>query len=473
MPMDEERDYFREEETSETVNRFKRSLVSGRKKYFDVSEFERIVEQLMDEGDLNASEIAARQGIQIHPNAVPLQLKYAQILLSKGKYSQAHQYLDFAERVENANPDVHLTRGSAWLIMGNEEEAKESFRKAVKYADGDKDDILYHIGSAYIQTGEIPTGISYFELAVEENPQNEMALYDLAFFCDQLGDYKKSIGYYNQFIDNDTYNYTAWFNLGIVYNKADKHEKAIDAYEYALAINENFHMALFNIGNALANAGKFEEAIEKYLEFLEFEPENDDAYCYMGECYLNLEDNIKSEYHYRRAIELNEENDTAWFGIGLLMWIEQKYESSIDYIIKALEIDESNSEFWLTLGKVYNDNNNRDEAMNAFKQGVRKDAANTEIWLTWAEALKKYNENQNAIRIIKHAIKNNDDSMLKYRLVAFLLENKKRKEAHEWLKIAMEQDFGNINYLFDIYPKSLKSKRLKKVVDDFRRSEKE
>ena len=99
--MNEERDNFREEDISEALKRFKSSLVSGRLKYFDVSEFEGIVEQLMEEGDLQSSEIAAKQGIQIHPNAVALHLKYAQILLSKGKYDKAQKYLDFAERVEN------------------------------------------------------------------------------------------------------------------------------------------------------------------------------------------------------------------------------------------------------------------------------------------------------------------------------------------------------------------------------------
>jgi tetratricopeptide (TPR) repeat protein len=470
--MNEERDNFSDEDIIGAVNKFKSSLVSGRKKYFDVSEFEGIVEQLMDEGDIQASEIAAKQGIQIHPNAIPLQLKYAQILISKGKYDQAHKYLNFAEKVETANPDVHLLKGSAWLIMGNEVDAKISFAKALKHADGEEDDILYHIGSAFVQVGDIQKAIQYFEKAIIYNPKNDMVLYDLAFFCDQTGKYKKSIKYYNLFIDNDPYNYTAWFNMGIVFNKANKHKKAIEAYEYALAINEGFHMALFNIGNALANSSKFEKAIDKYREYLEVDPKNDDAYCYIGECYLNLEDNKNSEDNYLKALEINDDNDTAWFGIGLIMWIEQNYEKSINHIKKAIKIDDKNSEYWLTLGKVNTDYKNRNEALKAFKEGARIDSENTEIWLTWAEALKNYDELENAIRIIKLSIKNNDDSMLKYRLVAFLLEAKKAKEAHEWLRTAMKQDFENINYLFDIYPKSLKSKRLKKVVDDFREAEK-
>ena len=90
--MMEERDNYWDDDTLEVVNRFKRSLISGNHKYFDVSEFEAIVEQLLDEGDLHGSEIAAEQGIKIHPNAVPLQLKYAQILINKGHYEKSLKY---------------------------------------------------------------------------------------------------------------------------------------------------------------------------------------------------------------------------------------------------------------------------------------------------------------------------------------------------------------------------------------------
>lgn len=470
--MNEEKDNYWDDDMTEAVQRFKRSLLSGSKKYFDVSEFEGIVDQLLEEGDLSSSEIAIEQGIQIHPNAVPLQLKYAQILISQGKYNQAHQYLEFVERVESKNPDVYLLKGSAWLIMGNETEARKAFRKAIKFADGDVDEILYHIASAHIQIGEIPKAIVYLQQAMKHNPKNDLVLYDLAFFLDQSGEYEESIRHYNLFLDNDPYNYTAWFNLGVVFNKAEMHLEAIDAYEFTLAINENFHTALFNIGNALANASRFDDAIEKYKEFLQAEPDNDDAYCYIGECYLNMEDNLKSEYYYQKAIEMNPENDTAWFGVGLLMWIDGKYDDSIAFIRKSIKLDRQNSEYWLTLGKVYADAKKKEEAIKAFKQGIKADAENTEIWLTWAELHKKDGESEEAIRIIKRAIDKNDDSMLKYRLVAFLLEDRNQKEAFTWLKIAMHEDFGNLNYLFDIYPKSLKSKRLKKVVDEFRKGEK-
>lgn len=468
--MKEDKNNYNDDDILGAVNRFKNSLISGRSKYFDVSEFEGIVEQLLEEGDLQNSEIAAEQGIKIHPNAVPLHLKYAQVLINKGNYEKSLNYLRLAEKVDGNNPDVHLLKGSANMVMGFEPDALRSFKKAIKYAGSDIDEVLYQIGTSYIQIGEIAKAVYYFEKAVVANKKNDLALYDLGFFMDQLGKFKKSIKYYNKYLDIDPYSYAVWFNLGTVYSKLDKHDKAIEAYEFALAINDQFHIALFNIGNALANAERFKEAIRKYKEFLEVEPENDDTHCYIGECYLNLEDHAESELFYRKALQINKENETAWFGIGLLFWVNQNFEESITYVKKALKLDNKNSEYWLTLAKINGDINKREEAIKAFKKAARLDWENTEIWLAWVELYLKQGEPSNAIRILNRGLKSNTDVILKYRMVALLLEVKKEKEAFQMLNNAMEQEFEQINYLFDIYPKSLKNRKLKKVVDNFKKN---
>ncbi len=467
--MREERDNYWDDDIIGAVDRFKRSLISGRSTYFDVSEFEGIVEQLLEEGDLQGSEIAAKQGIQIHPNAVPLQLKYAQVLINKGHYKKSLKYLSLAEKIDSQNPDIHLLKGSARLIMGYEHDALFSFRKAIKFAGSELDEILYHISSSYVQIGELKKAIYYLEKAVDINPQNELAFYDLGFFHDQENRLDKSIYYYNKYLDLDPYNHYVWFNLGTVYNKTENHTKAIEAYEYAYALNEDFNIALFNIGNALANAEKYDDAIAKYFEFLEKEPDNDDAYCYLGECFLNLEDYIQSEYYYRKALQVNKKNDTGWFGIGLIMWIEKQFEESIEYINKAVKLDSLNSEYWLTLGKVNRDYNHKAGALSALKKAARIEPENTEIWITWAEVYLKFGENDNAARILKRGIEKTDDAIIKYRLVAVLLQNKKIKEAFEMLRKALRQNNELISYLYDIYPKSIKNKRLAKIVADFKK----
>ncbi len=463
-----ERDYFEGDSTYEALSRFKRSLISGRKSYFDVSEFEDIVDYLLDEGDLNSSEIAARQGMQIHPGAVPLQLKYAQVLLSKGKFQNAIKYLRLAEHVEPDNPDIHLMKGSAFLMTGIEFEAEKSFRKALRYSSNDKDEILYNIGLSYVQADDIKTGIEYFEKSLQFNPKNEMVLYDLGFFCDQEGDFQKSVDYYNRYLDIDPFNFSIWFNMGITYNKTGEYEKAIEAYEFALAVNQDFVQALFNIGNAYANTGKYAEAISRYSEYLEFEPENDDAWCYIGECYLNLDDFSQAEYYYKKAVGLNSKNESAWFGIGMIKWFNKKLAESIKLIKKALEVDDTNPEYWLTLAKVYNDYNKSRKAREALNKATEFDGDEVEICLLSVDMLLKSGDLNRAFVELESKISENDDAILKYRLVSLLLENKQEEKAFKILKEAMEQEFVHLNFLFDIYPKALKNKRLKKLVDEFR-----
>jgi len=467
--MMEERDNnYWDDDNVEAVNRFKRSLISGRTKYFDVSEFEGIVEQLLEEGDLLGSEIAAEQGIKIHPNAVPLQLKYAQILINKGLYEKSLRYLKTAEKVDSKNPDVHLMKGSAQMIIGKESDALISFRKAVKYAGSEIDDILYQIGSTYVQIGNIPKAIYYFEKTIRANPYNDLALYDLGFFYDQENNLIKSIEYYNKYLDIDPFNQYVWFNLGTVYNKSEAHDRAIEAYEFAYALDSEFHMALFNIGNALANAENYSEAIEKYKEFLAIEPANDEAYCYIGECFLNLEDYVQSHEFYIRAIELNKDNDTAWFGIGLILWIEQNFEASLKFIKKAIKIDGENSEYWLTLGKINKDFNDKKNAVSALKKAARIEVENIEIWLTWTDLYLKFEEPVNAVRILKKGIEKNPDVMLKYRMAVLLFEQKRKEEAFQQLALALMQDSGQVEFMFELNPKLRKNSRIIKMMAEFK-----
>jgi hypothetical protein len=80
----------------------------------------------------------------------------------------------------------------------------------------------------------------------------------------------------------------------------------------------------------------------------------------------------------------------------------------------------------------------------------------------------KFGKLQKSIKIMRKAIKENDDVLLKYRIAGLLFENRQDKEAFEMLLFAMKQDFVQINYFFDIYPKAFKNRRINKLIDDFR-----
>jgi tetratricopeptide (TPR) repeat protein len=454
--------------TRENVNRFRASLMLGRKRYFDVSEFEGIVDHLLEEGDLKTSELAVLQGMQIHPGAILLQMKYAQVLLNKGKFREALECILSIEKIEERNPDVFLIKGTALLMLEKEGKAARAFEKGIQLAGTEVDEVYFHIATSYVFAGKIDKAIEFFEKAVDANPENDYALGELGFFCEQLGDYEKSEKYYNKCIDLDPYNFYTWFNLGITLNLAEKYEKAISAYEYALLLNDKFHQALFNMSNSYANLGQYQKAISKYKEYLVFKPNNDDACSYIGECYLNLEEYSKAEKWYLKATKIEEFNDGAWFGLALLKWIDADFEAAILLVQKALKIDNTVCEYWLTLAKVYNEIFKYREAVKCIKKAAKLESENPEVWLTWVEIELRNGNVVEAFKTMASGLRKCGDVLLKYRMAGMLIDTKQTIEAKLILIIALEQDYNSHGYLFDCCPAAKKQKGIMKIIHGFK-----
>ncbi|MFM9469874.1 hypothetical protein ACKI1K_45080, partial [Streptomyces scabiei] len=69
------------------------------------------------------------------------------------------------------------------------------------------------------------------KMILEEDPNNDEALYKICFWADFTGRYEESIKLHQKIIDEYPYNEIAWFNLGAAFQGLKLYEKALDAYE--------------------------------------------------------------------------------------------------------------------------------------------------------------------------------------------------------------------------------------------------
>jgi tetratricopeptide (TPR) repeat protein len=465
---EDSRDYFEGEEISEALQRFRKMMNTDKANYFDVFEIEGIVDYFLDEGKISMAKIAIEKGLKIHPSAIALQIKKAQLLLADGKVEESLKMIRVAEQVEESNSDVYMIKGSALVMLGTIESAISAFEKSIFYNYDEEDELLFNIGITLGQAGEISKAISYLERAYRSNPANEQVLYELAYYCDKDFQDEKSIEFYNKYLDIDPFNSSVWYNLGITFNRIGKYEKAIEAYDFSIVLNDEFGQALFNKANALSNSNKHEEAVETYLEYLEGDKENDDAFCYLGECYLNLDRYNEALVNYRKAIRLNKNNASAWYGSGLVMWIENKLKESQLLIKKAIKLDEENPDFWLMYGKVNQELNDFKLAEAAFETTTTLDPYNAEGWISYAEMQYERGMLKKSIQILKKAnkiIENDPD--INYRLTAFLLENNEERSATDYFKIALKADFSSYGDLFDYYPKARQNESIKRLIKEY------
>jgi tetratricopeptide (TPR) repeat protein len=450
------------------VKRYKKMLSEEHMGFFDVSDFEHIVDHYIDKSQLTNALQACEIAISQHPHSLVVKIKKAQVLIGQLKTDKALHLLKILAEVESTNPEVLLMLGDCYSMQGEDEKAYAFYLKAEKFSFEDKDELLYNIGAGYVRNADYPRAIHFLEKAYAENPENDSVLYDLAFCYDKSGNDNKSILFYNEYLDLYPYSESAWYNLGIIYTRLEQFEKAIDAYDFALAIDENYSSALFNKANALSTAERYTEALNCYLEYLRFDKNSSDAHVYIAECYFQLEEYSKSYSHYKQAIQLDPKNADGWYGAGIVLMVEDNLAESIVFLKKAIKLDDSCADFWNAFGKVNAALDNYEEAQLSFRKSVEIEDTNADFWIAFAEFYCQYDQLGMAIETLFQAEMSNPESArLFYRLSGYLTETGNVKLAETYLTLALGLNYSMHEEFFFDFPKFQSKRWIKKLIGKF------
>ena len=462
------RENFESKEFAGVVKRYKKMLSDEQMGFFDVSDFEHIVDHYIDKNQLTNALQACEIAVSQHPHSLVVKIKKAQVLLGQLKTDKALDLLEMLAEIESTNPEVLLMLGNCYSMQGDDDKAYDFYRRADQYAFDDRDELLYNIAAGYVQNGDYSRAIFFLEKAYHENPKNDSVLYDIAFSYDKLGDDLKSIQFYNKYLDIDPFAESAWYNLGIIYTRREQYEKAIEAYDFALAIDENYASALFNKANTLSTTEKYSEALDCYLEYLKFDKNSSDAHVYIAECYFQMEEYSKSFNYYKQAIKLDSKNADGWYGAGIVLMVEENLAESLVFFKKAIKLDDSCADFWNAFGKVNAALDHYEEASIAFRKSVDIEPTNCDFWIAFADLYYHYNQLGMAIQIIfeaENAVVEN--AQMLYKLSGYLTENGDVQLAKSYFKKALGLNFAIHEDFFLDFPDLQSKKWIKKLVDQF------
>ncbi|GET31697.1 hypothetical protein PbJCM13498_05600 [Prolixibacter bellariivorans] len=463
------KDDYESNEIALLIERYQKMQHEERVEFFDVAEFEYIIDHYTDRGHHSQAVKAVESGVMQHPQAISLKVRQARILLTQGKVEEAKEMLEMVAGIESSNPEILLMLGTCYNFLGDSPKATYYFEEAERFSYEEKDEVLYSIGVAFIQNSEYSRAIPFFEKAHQENPENENVIYDLAFSYDKVGESYKCIQFYNKYLDLDPFSEFVWYNLGIAYNRVNDFDRAVEAYDFALALDDNYASALFNKANSLANAEKLDEAIATYEEYLKIDGDSDETYCYIAECYFHQRKFKESFDYYKKALQLNAYNADAWYGASVVLLVEDKVPESLVFLKKAIKLEEDNADFWLTFGKVNSTLNYYEEAEQAFQKALELDVDNSDNWLSFADFYYEYEQLGMSIDTLMKAKKQGVVSAtLNYRLTAYLLENGDEHLAMHYLEQALSEDFSQYHDLFDFCPKALESDHVNRLIDKYK-----
>jgi tetratricopeptide (TPR) repeat protein len=442
--------YFSEDDNlPEIVKRYEAMVKTNRIAYFDVCDYEKMVDhyilQNQSEEAINMLRIARKQ----HPNSSELTIKKAELELFSGHYNDALVDLTSVEALEKNNPDFYFVKGKTLMATGETDEALSMFEQVLARSDDQQLDMLFEVVAILEEYDKFELACKYLMRGLEIDPSNTQIYGELGFVEEKLNKTDEAIVAYEKMLDGDPFLPFGWSNLGTLYAKLGKNDLAIEAFDYAIALEPDASLSYFSKANALANNGRFEEALTVFFEYAEMEEDVATAMCCIGECYEKLADFKNAGIYYQKSLDSDPDNPDALYGLAVVELEFDNVSKSYELATRAIEIDPNIPEYWFGLGKLNMRLEKVAEAKAAFETALALDPLDFESWLLLSE-IAGDESLQDGVDVIKEGLKSNADvAALHYRLAAYYYMQENRVESLGEFEKGLVIDSGTAEEFFE------------------------
>jgi len=379
--MKENPSQYEHEDLKELLKQYQNLRAGYNHSFLDEESFEKIIDHFDDIEELSQALEAAELGIEQYPYSSILLIKKADLMIATRRYSEALNILEKAELLDGSDINLYILKTDAYLALDQQEKAVIILQNALKHFDGqERIELLFELADVYDDYEEFDKIFDCLKLILEQDPNNEEALYKICFWTDFTGRNEESIKLHQKIIDDYPYSELAWFNLAASFQGLKLYEKAIDAYKYAIAIDEKFDYAYRNMGDAYIRLRKFKEAIEALERVIELSRPEDVIYEAIAHCYDKLSNYSQARIYYRKASHLNSEDSKLYYKMACTYLNEGNYASAVKYLETAMRIHSSQPEYNLAMGECKMQLGEFRDAIQYFSNVVRVRPKNISSW---------------------------------------------------------------------------------------------
>ncbi|MEN8121400.1 MAG: tetratricopeptide repeat protein [Bacteroidota bacterium] len=463
--MEENLDSF-DEEVKASLLRYEDMLKSKSNYYFDVFEFEHIIDFYLDKNDLKNANQVLKYALNQHPNSTSLLLKQAQAHINKGFPVKSLKLLRKLEKIESSNYSIFYMQGAVYCSLGDVNKAIKVFKKALAVSFDAKEELLFNIGMTFKQISRYDLSNNYFLELYELDNVNKTVIYELAHNYEKLDQDDISVSYYKEYINIDPFSLLAWYSLGLVYNKLEEYDLAVEAFEYVIAIDPGHISAYFQKAVNMYYNEKVSESIDAFIELLELDKDNISAIFHIGEAYAKLKNTEKASEYFDKAIELDEQYADAWYGKAYLLYENKKYIDALHSIKNAIKYDDEDPDFWYLSALICRELGFIDESEKSFKKTIKLDDSDPKIWIEYSKLNFGQSKIFKTINILSEANELFEDNAdINYRLAANLAKIDNINSAIFHLKLALNKEVDKLGVFRSIF--MIKNEKIEEIIDQF------
>lgn len=471
--MSEEMEWQPEHELTALIKRFEGQEKSGKGHFFDVEEFEAIIDYYLDNHERTMARQAIEGAKQQHPQSSSFGIREARLLAAESQYEQALEVLERLEVLEPGDEEIFFTKGEIFGMMDRHSNAIQEYKKLLDTDTERMIDVLTNIAYEYESMNDFDQALVYLEKALYMESDSDDLIQEIAFFFEINHKEDEAIAFYTRFLDEHPYSTYGWFHLGIFYSTQELYEKAIQAYEFVLAIDEKFAAAYFNMANSYSSLKLFRKAINLYKETFNFEPPEAITYCYIGECYENLDAIDKALKYYYMALEKDERLPESWAGVARVFMKQDRNKMAVKYYQKAVELAPHQDDIKFELAVLYLQLNEYDKSATLFEEVVKNNKNYVEAWMNYSLVYALQGDFDTAQDIMSSAIASNDgDALLRFRQAGYFYRSGKLEQAYVHMEKAFKLDFEAHTDLLDYIPELMEDSRFLEMLDLYKEPKK-
>ena len=180
------------------------NLKTGRSHSFiEEDAFEKIIDYYQEKEDLiramEAAEIASEQ----FPYSAMLLIKKADILLANRRYQEALDTLDQASLLDSGDINLYILKTDAFLALDQQQKAVKLLEEALSHFEGEeKIELLFELADVYDDYEDFDKVFDCLKLILDDDPNNEEALYKICFWTDFTGRKEEGIMLHLKIIDD-------------------------------------------------------------------------------------------------------------------------------------------------------------------------------------------------------------------------------------------------------------------------------
>jgi tetratricopeptide (TPR) repeat protein len=195
--------------------------------FLSSEEYDERAHQLYNEGSYDEALALLREGLGLYPNAVELHVGVGYARLARDEFAWARRAFEEGLVLDPEHEDGLAGLGEVLLKLGQTAAAVRSFRRILELGYSDDVELMLQVGRALFREGLMEDAKEYFEIAVQQTPENAEAIAMVGYAQHRLGDEPAAVETLRKALQLDPEHSEARIYLGNILYDQGEYEGAL------------------------------------------------------------------------------------------------------------------------------------------------------------------------------------------------------------------------------------------------------